>query len=171
MSESDQEPWHGAIVVRHGSQHDPIRAGDEITTYELGEPFPYLTWPPHQGRHPDVDTYADAVLGLAHDDDWRVQKSYYCDCRQRRSVAQLLVHVPTKRLWVSMKPERVPAAFRRGPSGVDGFPLHGVPGEAPHVNGVTSCKGCDKRWLVVSFPDAVELFHVRRARHGARIAP
>ncbi|MDP9822769.1 hypothetical protein J2S59_002578 [Nocardioides massiliensis] len=144
-----------------------------MTTYELADPWPYAHLSAHSGRHESVDVYARAVIEYANDDEhWRVQQALTCTCRSRRTIAEMVVHVPSARLWVSMKPERIPSAFRKAPSIAEAaYPLHGVAGEAPHVHGIASCKasGCGKRWLVVSFTDRAELLRIADATHGAKI--
>lgn len=151
----------------------PVQAGDPVTMYTLGEPWHYGDLAPHEGCSQELDEYQTFVVQHANsEDDWRVQDLLRCDCKQRRVVAQVLVHLPSARLWATAKPERVPMAFRKADHGaVEGWALHGKPGEAPHVGAVSSCKGCDKRWLVLSFPDRAELLHIAAATHGATIAP
>lgn len=170
----DQSEDFGALVARHGVDNRlPIQVGDEVTTYVLGERWPWASLPPHEGHAQELVEYQEAVLKYANgDDDWRVERELTCDCRSRRVVAQVLVHIPSARRWATMKPERVPAPFRSGNgSAVDGWALHGQSGQQPHVGGVASCKGCRKRWVVVSFVDSAELIAVRDAKHGARVAP
>lgn len=164
----------GAIVMRHDVDNQiPLRVGDGVITYELGESWPYRHLPQHSGHTMDLLAYQDTVLQHANaDDDWRVQEQLHCDCRARRVVAQVLVHKRSARLWVTAKPERVPAAFRaNGAASIEGWAMHGSEEEAPHIGGVSSCKGCDKRWLVVSFADHAELVRIRSATHGATVAP
>jgi len=149
----------------------PLQVGDPVTTYELGEPWPYGDLPPHGGHaQADID-YESAVIEHANTDtDWRVQEVLRCDCR--RSVAQVLVHRPSARLWVTAQPEYVPSVFRKADARlVEGWVMHGVAGEAPHVGAVASCKGCPKRWLVISFTDHAELIRIRDATHGATLVP
>ncbi|WGX96908.1 hypothetical protein [Nocardioides sp. L-11A] len=169
-----KSPGNGYVVLREGIDVNvPFAVGDPVTTYEIAGQWPYAALPPHSGRHVEDDRYREAVVQFANSkEDWRIQEQLLCDCRDRRTIAQLLVHIPTSRVWVTHKPERVPLEHR----GVlelrsNGYPLHGVRDEAPHVHGVASCSGCRKRWLVVSFVDHAELIHVLRATHGARIAP
>ena len=160
------------LVHREGIEsHLPIEAGQEVTTYELGEPWPYRDLPPHSGCSQELVDYQNAVLDHANGPaDWRVERSLNCDCRQRRTVAQVLVHRPSARKWVTAKPERVPSAFRKDVR-VNGWVLHGREGEAPHVGAVASCKGCDKRWLIISFVDDAMMLPVKAATHGAQVVP
>lgn len=165
---------HGFLVVREGIEPDkPIEVGDPVTTYELGEPWPYSALRPHRGRHVSDDEYYAAVVQYANQaKHWRVQEQLRCVCKERRTVAQLLVHGPTGRLWVTHKPERIPNQFRALlDQRSTGYPLHGAPGEAPHIHGISSCNGCRKRWLVVSFVDRAELIRILKATHGAKVAP
>lgn len=172
MVESKNE--HRFLVLREGiDARQAVAVGDPVTTYELAESWPYSDLPPHRGRHVEDDRYYESVMKYANlEAHWRIQDQLRCNCRQRRTIAQLLVHKPSARLWVTHKPERVPLGFRgvlehRG----NGYPLHGAKGEAPHVHGVASCTGCRQRWLVVSFVDRAELLLIAGATHGASVAP
>lgn len=170
---TDDSP--GYVVMREGIDNEfPFEAGDPVTTYELGDKYPYTSLPPHRGRHATDDAYFEAVATYANQEEhWRVQKHLRCDCKSWRSIARLMVHIPSNRQWVFHNPEDVAKPFRtlvlkeRNLA----YPLHGAPGEAPHVHGVSSCNGCDKRWLVVSFHDDAEIIHVQGAIHGAKVAP
>lgn len=164
----------GAIVVRPGVDLSvPVAPGDDVVTYLLGERYPYTDLPPHRGCTMDLVRYQDAVMRYTNSENsWAVRDKLRCDCY--RVVAQVLVHLPSDRLWVSMRPERVPAEFRGGAGRATDeivYAMHGVDGEAPHVGGVVSCNGCDKRWLVVSFAEQAELFRIASATHGAKIVP
>lgn len=164
---------HGFIVLRTGvDNRTPVRVGDDVVTYELGEPWPYHNLPPH-GHTRELLEYETAVLAHANsENDWRVQDVLRCTCKAGRVVAQVLVHIPSARLWATAKPERVPTAFRAPDSGaVHGWALHGSNDEAPHLGGVASCGGCRRRWLVVSFADHATILSVRAATHGARVTP
>lgn len=167
------EAGHGFIVVGHDKAPTaPFEVGDPVTTYELGEPLPFGDRP-HSGHTQALLNYEEDVQKHANaDEDWRVQEQLYCNCPSRRAVAQVLVHEPSSRLWVTAKPERVPAAFRRQGHGlVEGWAMHGAAGDSPHIGGVASCKGCDKRWLVISFADGAQLIRIKSATHGAYVAP
>lgn len=168
-----QDP-HRFVVLREGiDATKPFEVGDPVVTYELAQPWPYTSLPRHSGRHTSDDEYRDAVVQYANQSvHWRIHEQLRCDCKERRTVAQLSVHIPTGRLWVIHKPEHVPQDFRAvlGERS-DGYPLHGAAGEAPHVHGVASCKGCRRRWLVISFVDHAELLAIANATHGARVAP
>lgn len=162
-----------AIVVREGKDNRlPMEPGDDVITYELeGDSWPYADLPPHEGMHVELARYMDAVLQHANDPQhWRVVETLRCECY--RAVGYLLAHSPSGRLWVTTKTESIPTAFQRSQSrGREGWALHGKKGQAPHVGAVASCKGCDKRWLVVSFIDRAEMLRVVDARHGAKVVP
>lgn len=169
-----QEDAHRFVVFREGiDAHEPFQVGDPVTTYELAEAWPYANLPPHRGRHVEEDEYHNAVVNFANQQEhWRVYEQLRCICRERRTVAQLLVHLPTRRLWITHKMEHIPQAFRAVlDDRTSGYPLHGAAGEAPHIHGVASCRGCRRRWLVVSFVDRAELILVLNATHGAKVAP
>jgi hypothetical protein len=164
----------GYLVVRRGiDNRTPFAVGDDVVTYKLAEPWPYATLPPHSGHDVELQQYSEAVLRHANDGDvWRIHSVLRCDCGKGAStLAQVLVHGPSARLWVTMaRQEFVPAALRNGQQPREGWPLHGRPGEAPHVGEVASCK-CGNRWLVVSFTDRAETLRIDQARHGAKISP
>lgn len=163
---------YGALVVRRDIDNRmPFKPGDEITTYVLGEPYPYLDLPPHSGHSREHSQYELNVIAKSQPADWALRNDLRCDCKQRRSIAQVLVHLPDSRLWVSQKVEHAPASFREERNTrTTGWALHGREGEAPHVGGVTSCKGCRTRWLVVSFVNRAEMFRIRSATRG-HVAP
>lgn len=164
---------HRFVVVRRGvDQAGPFEEGDAVTTYELVEPWPFAALPAHSGMHRDVDEYAAAVRKYANrNEHWAVKRTLRCDCRSQRAIAYLVMHLPSERLWVTMRNERVPTWGHRvdGWDDNQGWPLHGRPSEAPHMGGVTTCNGCHCSWIVYSFPDSAGAVKIKNVAHGARV--
>lgn len=162
------------VVVRRDVDPTlPLAEGDPVTTYELVDPWPYADLAPHSGRHVELDEYAAVVRRYSNQDQhWRIHKVHRCDCKSRRQVAQVLVHRPTHRLWVTTVGERPPSALGDVPHDEkgDGMPLHGSEGEQPCPVGVATCGGCGRSWLVVAFDDRAELLLIAGGTHGAAVA-
>lgn len=173
MSEAEN---FGTIVVVHDQDPGTLaKGGEDVTSYELAEPWTYGPPEPHHLHDPELLAYHDHVVQNANGpEDWRVEEVLTCDCAGRGAVAFVQVHKSSLRRWVTAREERIPKAFRRVDSvaGPRGLPMHrGLHEENPCVVGVTSCRACSQRWLVLTFEDRAACVRIRWATHGKKLLP
>lgn len=173
------------IVVRNGPPaSQPWTVGDSVSTYELEHEYTFRspvdrdwTYQPHGGVAVDLHEMARYKAAEVKGVDgstvvWRELKDRrrFCVCRERRLLVTVFVEPGTSILWCLVQPERVPAAFRKGPpASAEAWPYHQNPNGTPHV-GVVTCQRCRRLWAYFIYLDDVDLVPIARVVHGGELA-
>ena len=175
---SGEQAPHGFLVLRRGRPpEEPFQAGDLVDVYPLVAPLDLTAVSPTLPvLPPPADPHAAArtIGAVVHRARKRLREvsRFTCDCKGTTDPPSLATAVVADddRLWVLVRQERVPAAFRQGRgTGPTAWPLHSEPNGAPHVE-MTSCGACRRTWAIALTPTSVTPVAVDRPLFSRRVA-
>lgn len=174
MVEAEQ-PDLRMLVWQEAPEGSKVAVGDQVTMYELDEPYPFAHLPPHQHDSEALNTRQDQLRHtLESDDGWRHLNTLYCTkCPpsrgQGKSIVAVWLHGPSLTRWVSPRAQRKPAALG-GLGSSEAWIMHGRTDQQPCPGSVASCPGCKSQWFVMSSESAVYLLGISgRFRHDSTV--